>query len=50
MTSVWFRHVRYVFVAYVHVFLSHVEKVAFFHGFHLGFACCVVLAHVIVTI
>ena len=25
MSSVWFRHFRYVFVAYVHVFLSQVE-------------------------
>ena len=34
------------------MFMSSCHKwnVALFHGFHLGFACCVVLAHVIVTI
>ena len=33
------------------MFMSSCHKwnVALFHGFHLGFACCVVLAHVIVT-
>ena len=31
------------------MFSCHKWNVALFHGFHLGFACCVVLAHVIVT-
>ena len=32
------------------MFSCHKLNVVLFHGFHLGFACCLVLAHVIVSI